>query len=92
MDKIRDRLKNIKQSILRQAGEDKELRKVVKNAINEIFINTKNPLQYVKEFYFKKEKLYITTTNKSFANELLLKKERLVQNFIKLKIKEVIIK
>ncbi|PJE50392.1 MAG: hypothetical protein COV29_04460 [Candidatus Yanofskybacteria bacterium CG10_big_fil_rev_8_21_14_0_10_36_16] len=78
MKKINFDLSKTKEIIKKQEDKDKKLRQEFKKIINELFPDIKKPLQYVKDFYSKNEKLYILTTNKSFSNELLLVKETII--------------
>ena len=78
MKDLKTQIDKIKKNLSELAQEDQKIRKVFKKVLVETFPDLNNPLRYVKDYSFKNAKIFITTTNKSFANELFLKKEEMI--------------
>lgn len=78
MDLLKERINELKKVIQKKADQDKIFRKNFKEALIEVFGEIKI-LEFIKDFYFKSEKIFIQTQNKIFANELFLKKELIIK-------------
>ncbi|MDP3954151.1 MAG: hypothetical protein Q8Q06_01890 [bacterium] len=91
---LKDKLNKIRETLKDRETKDKKARNAFKNVLTDLFPESKNPLRYVKDFYFQKDKIYIISANKVFANELFNKKTELLSEMSKAetRIKEVIIK
>lgn len=94
MQELKNRLSGLRKLIAQKGEEDKKLRELFKKTLLEIFGDEKIPDKYIRDFYFKQGKLIVTATNKSFANELFLRKEIILEklNSQEMKIKFMIIK
>lgn len=78
------KIKQLKKTIAEKEDRDKALRQKVRVAIEVAFNGKKIPASFLRDFYLQNKKLIIITTNKSFSNELLFKKE-----FILNKVREI---
>jgi hypothetical protein len=78
MSFLRENIAELKKIIQKKADKDKLFRKNFKEAITEVFGGIKI-LDFIKDFYFKFGKIFIQTQNKTFANELFLKKEIIIK-------------
>ncbi len=90
---LKNKLALLKKKISDKGEEDKKTRTEVKKALEEIFDDPKIPDTCLRDFYLKSNNLIIVTTNKSFANELFIRKEELLKKLTKtMPVKEIIIK
>ena len=95
MSLLKGRFSELKKVIQKKADQDKIFRKNFKEALVEVFGEIKI-LEFVKDFYFKSEKIFVQTQNKTFANELFLKKELILKKISskdqKTKIKDMVVR
>ncbi len=94
MEDLGRKLNQLKKVIASKGEEDKKLRKEFKEALENLFSHVKTPMKFIRGFYIRADKLFITTNNKSFANELFLTKHQLLDLLRdkKILVKEVVIK
>ena len=78
MKELSQQLKSLKDKFLKKGQEDQGLRQDFKKALIVIFPEIENPLEFIKDFYYKQSILVIRTRNKSFANELFIRKNDLL--------------
>lgn len=92
MEEIRKKLESLKKKLQKNEKEDKDFREQFQKVITELFPRLQNPMKYIKDFFVRKNQLVVETTNKSFANELFLKREQLSESLKSSRFKEIYIK
>ncbi len=92
MESLSKKINILKKNIVSKEEEDKKRRGKIKSVLEEIFKDIKIPMKYIRDFYFRGSKLFIVTSNKSFASEIFLRKSELLELFKELGIKDLIVK
>jgi len=83
MDELKNKFIQLKKTLSVQSEESKKLNKQFKKVISLIFNDQKTPEKYVRDFYLKSGKIIVFTTNKSFANELFLRRQGILEELNK---------
>ncbi|MEX1064093.1 MAG: hypothetical protein WED06_02030 [Candidatus Paceibacterota bacterium] len=94
MEDLKRKLTQLKRVIASKEEEDKKLRTELKEIIEKLFDQVKTPMEFIRGFYLQGDRLVINTNNKSFANELFLVKNQLLEGLWdrKFVVKELVIK
>jgi hypothetical protein len=75
MDELKNKFIQLKKILNEQSEESKKLNEQFKRIVSEVFNDQKTPEKYIRDFYLKSGNLVVYTKNKTFANELFLRKE-----------------
>ncbi len=78
MESLKTRITSLKKIVQKKKEESELLSEVLKKILASVFLN-KKVLRYLKTFYVKNNFLFVETTNKSFAQEISLKKNEVLQ-------------
>lgn len=92
MKDITSKLAVLKSKITTKEKEDDRFRTQFKQTISDLFPRHKNPMDYIRDFYVRDNKLIIQTKNKAFAQELFLRRNYLQEKLTTITIKHIIIR
>jgi chaperonin cofactor prefoldin len=89
MDELKNKFIQLKKTLSDQSEESKKLNEQFKRIVSEVFNDQKTPEKYIRDFYLRSGNLVVFTKNKTFANELFLRKESILASLSKEDNKEI---
>lgn len=83
MNSLKEKFQTLKEAVLIKEKKDRASQEKINRILGEIFKKQKNYQKYLNAVYFKSSQLVIETKSKTFANEIFVHKEELINKLKK---------